>query len=368
MSRVRVVDWVALVAWLIAALSGLVLVPAPGFAAATSSPLVLHLKWREVAANPTGSNVIATSERYVAIRACPGSTRPCTPELSVLDEQTGHQQVVPVPNTSDCRSYFAPVGFGGPYLALGCTGASHWLYDLISRQWLPVVPKCPADCRFVGVGRYWLKFDSNGGPGCQEHCGNAYYLQNLQTGRVEPDPAKPGGRILDDLDAGSGAVPLCAPLRYPISEGDAGQALGTLQFSLPFALASGNVYSVRDGLITVNRLERCGSRRAHAVENASPHFPPFISSRAAVSLGLKQVHCTKRPFGLACTNRYYVRGLYLNGMGRFAAALPAVTAPQYSWPGEVVGLTGRTIYVDAPSPSGPLWAATLPQRRTSHRQ
>jgi hypothetical protein len=316
--------------------------------------VVLHLKWRRVAAGP---NIVSTSDRYVAIQTCPGSPSFCTPQLSVLDEQTGRRQMVAVP--SSCGPDFAPDGFGGPYLAVRCTGASHWLYSLNSQQWVSVSPKCPGDCNFVGVGSYWLKFDSNENPGCSEHCANTYFLQSIETGQIEPDPAKPGGRTLDDLNAPSGAAPLCAPLRYPTSDNAAAgrQELGGLQFAGPFALASWDVYSIREGLITLYQLDRCGSRGVFGIQNASPHYPPFISSRAVVSLGLRQVRCTKHPYGLACTNQYYVSGVYLHGLRQFTASLPTTTVPQYAWPGEVVGLTRRTIYVDAPSPDGTLWAA-----------
>ena len=157
-------------------------------------------------------------------------------------------------------------------------------------------------------------------------------------------------------------MPLCAPLRYPTSENaDAGDAqeLGSLQFTGPFALAFGNFYSVRERLVIDYRLERCGSRHVLGIQNASPHYPPFISSRAVVSLGLRQVRSP--------TNHYYVSGVYLHGLRQFTASLPTTTVSPYSWPGEVVGLTRRTIYVDAPSPDGTLWAATLPELPTSRR-
>ena len=154
--RIRVVHAVVLLGWLIGALVSMALVPGTASAADRASPLVLHLKWRRVAAGP---NLVSTSDRYVAIQTCPGSPSSCTPRLSVLDEQTGHQRVVAVP--SSCGKSFGSDGFGGPYLAVGCTGASLWLYDLTNSQSVPVAAKCPADCSFVGVGSSWLKFDSN---------------------------------------------------------------------------------------------------------------------------------------------------------------------------------------------------------------
>jgi hypothetical protein len=356
MFRIRVVRSVALVGGLVAALVWLASVPGPASAATKSSALVLHLKWRRVTSE---LSKVATSDRYLALLTYPDPQTPYDSGSIVLrDEKTNTQKLVVLPDA--CEPNRAPVGFGGPWLVVGCSGAAHWLYNLNSQQWLPVSAKCPADCSFVGVGSYWLKFASTEHSGCSEHCGDFYFLQNLQTGQVEPDPAKPGGRTLDDLNARSGRAPLCAPLHYPTFQNtDLGtRELGSFQFSGPFALASGDPY---DAIGAVYHLERCRSLRVLALKDASTNYPPFISSRAVVFSGLRQVDCKHRPYGLACSNRISVSGLYLHGLRQFTAAFPTTTVPPYSSPGEVVGLTRRTIYVDAPAPNGALWAATLPQ-------
>jgi hypothetical protein len=368
MILIRVGRAAALMGCVVGTLAWMAVAPAWAGAAASASPVVLHLKWRQIVPH-TAFPEISTSDRYVAIGICSGSPSPCTPRLSLLDERTGQQQALTIPSSHDCGTYFAPVGFGGPYLALVCTGATHWLYNINSRQWQPVTPRCPADCFFVGVGRFWLKFASNGDPGCTAHCGSTYYLQNLQTGRVELDPARPGGNTFDDLNSPSGARRLCSPLRYPTFDNleQGTRELGLLEFSGAFALAgagSGGDVGASRGSLSF-RLLRCGSRAALNVQDtAAPG--PFISSRAVVSIGLRRDHCKERAFGLACTDHLYVSGVYVRGLRRFTASLPAVKVPRYAGPGEVVGLTRRTVYVIAPSPDGGLWAATLPQPTPPH--
>jgi hypothetical protein len=358
---------------LVAVLTGLLSMAVSG-AVARSAParspmqrsLLLHLRWRLVTRE---LNSVATSDRYLALLTYPDPQTPYDSGSVILqDQQTNTQRLVALPTA--CNPNRAPVGFGGPWLVVACGGpVGHWLYNLNSRGWEPVSPspECPVFCDFVGVGRHWLKFTSDNG--CSERCGNTYFLQNLQTGRAKPDPAKPGGRTLDDLNSTSGAIPLCPPLRYPTSQNVAAerQEPGTLQFSGQFALASGNVYSGSQGLTTFYHLERCRSRHVLVIEDAGG-FAPFISSRAVVTLGVRKDHCKKVSLVLACTTHEYIRGVYLPSLRQFTASLPTTRVPQYS---DVVGLTRRTIYVQADAGGrvgGPLWAATLPQPRPPHHQ
>jgi hypothetical protein len=308
-----------------------------------SRGLVLHLKWRLVARGPT--DAVAANERYVAI------VRGASAEITLVDEQTSTRRTLSPPECAALDNEGPPM-FGGSWLMVSCGPDAYQLYDLASGQWLGFTPspQCGYSpplkgmCGPVGVGSVWVKLATSFG--CEAHCGIYYYLQNILTGELIPDPITPGGTTLDDLNSASGSVPLCPPLRYPQSFSDVGPGPGTLQFSGPFALASG---------ISVHHLERCGSHLNLAVPDA------LLSSRAVVLLGLRRDHCKKRPFGLGCTIHYHVRGVYLRGLRKFTAALPG-----HSSPGPlVVGLTRQRIYVEAPYPYGRLWAGTLPTPTTS---
>jgi hypothetical protein len=316
--------------------------------AAKLSTQVVHLNWREVVSEPS---IVVTNNRYVAIATCiGGGADSCAYQLSLLDEALGQQEQLSVPG--GCGPYFIPVGFGGPYLAGSCVGGSSWLYDLDTQQWQQgsVPSDCSDSCTILPVGndpvgRYWLKLE---GSDCDEHCGASYFLKNLQTGQVERDPALAGGTTLDDLNSPTGTARLCAPLRYPTSNYD-GPGPGTLEFSGPFALAHGTG--------SAYRLERCGSRHFINIDDVTPAYPPPISSSTVAWVAEHRDHCKKRMFGLACTSHFYIELLSLYAQRRLAASLP--TAPtRYGGVGEVVGLTQRTIWVEAPT--GSLWEAALP--------
>jgi hypothetical protein len=308
-----------------------------------------------------GSAVVATNDRYAVLVGGAGGV---SHEITLIDEQTGTQQWLAPP---DCPApdNEGPPMFGGPWLMFSCGPDAYQLYDLSSGQWVSFTPsqqcgyRTSSDnglCIAVGVGSGWVKLVTSFG--CQAHCSASFYLQNILTGELISDPITPGGTTFDDLNSPSGSVPLCPPLRYPTN--------GTLGFSGPFALASGTVYSPAEGAITVYHLERCGSHLNLTVPDANAGAngpPPWLSSRAVVSLGSRKVHCRKRPFGLACTFHSFVRGLYLRGLRTFTAELPKITVPQYASPGQVVGLTRQKIYVEAPGQQ--VWTATLPARSTT---
>jgi hypothetical protein len=328
----------------------------------SSRALVLHLKWQVVARGSTAG--AAANERYVAIVQAAGASV----EIRLIDEQTGTRHTL-TPRDCAAPDNEGPPLFGGRWLMFSCGPEAYQLYDLASGQWRGFAPspQCgyspplKGTCTAVGVGSGWVKLVTSFG--CDAHCRLFFYLQNILTGELIPDPITPGGTTLDDLNSASGSVPLCPPLRYPKTLDKLGWELGKLQFSGPFALAYGVVHPPSKRPITVYHLERCGSHLTLTLPEAELGVygsPPLLSSRAVVSLGLHKDHCMKRPFGLACTSHYYLRGVYLGGLRRFTAALPRTTVPQYSLPGQVVGLTRRRIYVEAPYPDGPLWAATLP--------
>lgn len=334
-------------------------------AAATPRPahLGLHLRWRLVT---RGALAVASNDRYVAIVKGFGASA----RITLIDEQTRTRRTLLPPTCPALDDEGAPM-FGGPWLMVSCAPDASELYDTTSAQWVSFVtsPQCgntpyqgPGLCGVVGVGRRWVKLETTGG--CAEHCQTYYYLQNIATGQLKPDPITAGGRVLDDLDAPSGVVALCAPLRYATRYADDILALvpGTLQFSGRYALASEGVPS-QNGGATTYRLEACGSRHVIDVANASLQFPPLMSSRAVVSLGARKYHCHNSPTGLTCATHYYIRGIYLRGLREFAAALPKAAGSQTS--GEIVGVTRLTVYVQAPYPGGSLWAAALPPPPTA---
>jgi hypothetical protein len=347
MGRMRVVQYVVLVGCLVGALCCSVL--APVAVASKPSTLVLHLKWREIVAGPT---VVATSGSYVAtsVIRCPGNAYPCSSQLTLLDQRTGVRQSLLAP--SSCGSEPTPAEFGGPYLAVSCTGGSSWLYDLDSQQWVSVAPNCTG-CTLQDVGSDWLKFVGIVSCSSGDHCEHGLFLQNIQTGEVKADPVLPGGRTIEDLDSPSGVVPLCSPLRYPFASSNP-QGLGTLQFSGPFALSSQEPDGTR-----LDTLERCGSKLQLALPSYG-YFggPPnsFLSSRAVVS-----------GFYPRGRSRPHIDGRYLPSLQKFTAPVPATKTPTYA---EIVGLTQRTIYVNTTTTkqnTESLWAATLPPPPASRR-
>ena len=367
MGHVRVRRWVGLVGLVAGLLGCSGLVPAEASAKTTTSPVVLHLKWRPVATQVTA---VATSDHYLAIQRCTGSDSACTTTITLVDTQTGHEQTVADP-AGCCGT--APT-FGGPYLAIDC-GADNtvWLYNVNDGEWNSYVPECPEDCTLIGVGSRWLKFSSDGGPDCAEHCPDSFYLQDVATGLLEQDPATPGGTTVENLNASSGNARLCTPLRYPIALSGYWdtQILGTLQFAGPFALASGSAYSVRQGLYDTYYLERCGSRKVVNLGPESLYTAPLISSRAIVTTGITRLPCPKAwQTADGCLVAPYVpklEGWYLPGLERFTASYPNVPqSDDDSLRVEAVASVGNTVYADAPA-GETLWSATLPPPPTSHR-
>jgi len=341
MTGERIVRLVVLAGCLAGAVVSSALAPAPAVAASQRPPLVLHLQWRIVTRQ---LNAIATSDRYLALLTYPNPNAPYDSGSVILRDQfTNTHRRVALP--SACQPNRAPVGFGGPYLVVSCFDAAHWLYNLKNDRWVPVTSNCPADCNFVGVGRYWLKFVSNENPGCLAHCAQVYFLQNLQSGQVEPDPATPGGTTVDDLNSPSGTKPLCAPLRYPTYRNTdiaaPGAEPGSLEFSGKFAIATTGTGASGPG--DVFHLERCGSRLAVRLGASGNGIPPFLTSRAIAYLASPTTP----------TNNM-VQGFYLKGLRAFRAALPKAAAGV-----AVAGLTDRTIYVR--SQNGTLWAANVRQ-------
>lgn len=224
------------------------------------------------------------------------------------------------------------------------------MYNLASRRWLRYTPssQCDGSCIASGVGSHWVKLGTS--HGCEQHCGWYIYLQSISTGKLIPDPVTPGGTTFDDLNAPSGAVSLCFPLRYPQNYYPMGP--GPLQFSGPFALASENRYSQSEGVITVYHLKRCGSHLSLTVPEVGTRRvsnPPFLTSRAVI-------------FELAKRGDSHPRlaGRYLPSLRPFTAALPKAPGAYM----ELVAATQRMLYAQNQY-HNQLWAARLATPETS---
>ena len=315
--------------------------PLASAAAKTSSkPVVVHPRWR--VALRTAFLYAAANDRYVAI--IHGSSRPL--QLTLIDELSGTQQALSPPDCAGPNSLNdgSPF-FGGPYLMVSCGAVmppyTYALYNLDSGQWTSFTASSQCPCKPIAVGRYWVKLDGEGD----------YYLRNIQTGAVEPDPVTAGDRIFDDLGAPSGTRSLCSPLRYPrlydpmfhVAEP------GLLTFYGQFALTVEGG-SPDSAAYYYQHLRRCRSRLNLVVcDYCGPGFTnqPVASSRAVMT-----------------SDGTTLKGWLLPTLWRLIVYPPAATqAPRCvaDTQGVIpVALTARTIYVRAMCGNQALWAAALP--------
>jgi hypothetical protein len=313
------------------ALLGVVLGLLPQAAVArTSRPrmLVLRPTWQVLRGDIVG---IAADDRYV-VTLLQGTL---TSRLVVTDQETGRRRSWPTLGCISPHPYQLIIG--GPWVMLPCLDSSYVLHDVASGPWRTVAtpPQCGGPCRAVAVGRYWVRLVSDPNSQCARHCPQNYYLQSLRTGKIEKDPAKPGGRIFDDLNSISGIGRLCSPLRYPRSfELLANRwTLGFISFYGPFALTHGFA-RVNEPLV-VDHLRRCGSRLNLSFEPAST-----AASSSAVVWTEDGAH---------------PQGRLLPNLQPFVIRVPrAFTAGNI----EFVALTLRTLIADDVN-SGRFWTADL---------
>ncbi|HEV3129566.1 MAG TPA: hypothetical protein VGY32_11320 [Solirubrobacteraceae bacterium] len=303
--------------------------------AARSTPSAFRWSWRLVTAEP---NQAAADDRYAAVIK---GRNPGPYELTLIDQQRQTRKDLKAP---DCPQPSNP-RFGGPWLMVGCGGATFGLYNLSGQRWKQFVvsPQCTG-CGGPSLGRYWVKFVSQGG--CIEHCGQSYVLQNIATGQLMADPAKPGGGIFDDLDAPAGSSRLCPPLRYPDAiDTESGRSYpGALTFKGQFALAEG---TVRRGPYVGPgwSLERCHSRRK--IEETDD--PALLSSRAFAWIA---------PDFTGGHVSYDLIGHLLPGTQGFRTKLPTVFSTGGA---DLVALSQRTVYVETTyTIPAQLWEARLP--------
>jgi hypothetical protein len=268
------------------------------------------------------------------------------------------------PNCPTPNNEGGPI-FGGPWLMFSCGPDAYVLYDLANDQWVSFTPSSQCGysptlgqgaCGVIAVGSGWVKLGATDGA-CIEHCGEARYLQNIQTGDFQPDLVTPGGTSFDDLNAASGSSPLCSPLRYPssLNPGTGASQPGSLTFYGHFALAAGDIYNPVAGLVTAYHLQRCGTRLSLAIDT-NPYYPgpspgvfapPVASSRAVIWVRTSDGALVGRFF--PSLQRFMIRvpAGWISGRSR----RPHAVMP--------VALSQHTIYVTT-FPSNQLWAAALP--------
>lgn len=329
---------------------------------AQARPVVFHVKWRLVG---RGVLYAAADDDYAAVMEQSGM-------VTLIDEQTGKRRGLSHPGGT-CGG--GQLSFGGPWLAIACgqdalRRPEYALYNLGTRRWdeLQVSPACFGFCQLVGIGRDWAKIASDEG---QDPYGPIdYYLQNLQTGALERDPATPGGQTRDDLNAPDGTSPLCAPLRYPEaaipSRHDYAGEPGLLTFAGPFALSpEKTIQGDTDEL----HLRRCGSRLNLAIAT-------FSLGSYDGTFGITGGYTPESFNGTSSTVVTSSRAV-ISGPGPAAAG--AMTAPLIGWllptarrftianlpapsslvnPVELVATSRVHIYVTV---TRKLWAAVIPR-------
>jgi hypothetical protein len=299
-------------------------------------------------------------------------------KLTLIDEQTGRRQVLSHPGGT-CRGSFhgsTQLEFGGPWLLIACgedpLGRPEYaLYDLDTGAWanLPMSSQCVGYCQIVGIGRYWAKIVTDEGESMYGPVD--YYLENLQTGQLEPDPVTPGGQTRDDLNAPTGTSPLCSPLRYPSVTFPDRHVYDSQPGLLTFAgrIALSPEQTGPQGATTELHLHRCGSHLNKVIarfgytgdgslgssggysgtSSNGAEFTVVSSSRAVISGPGSEVPWTKQQL---------LEGWFLPSVRPFRIAnRPAGVSVKSAL---LIACSRYHVYVTG---NGKLWAARLPHRR-----
>ena len=151
------------------------------------------------------------------------------------------------------------------------------------------------------------------------------------------------------MDAPSGSVPLCSPLRYPSDDGRGGPSIGQPTFYGQLALTYEYFYG--SGSPPVWRLRRCASNLDLEIADDYAPDPPVASSRAVVTT----------------RDGVTLHGWFLPSLRRFTIR-PALG--DHVSPVKAIGGTGRQIagiYLRTDT-HAQLWAATLPSRHPRGRR
>jgi hypothetical protein len=322
-------------------LLGIVAAPLLGAVAASARPAlpVVEANWRLVT---RGLLAAANDDLYVAL--VHGR------QLTLIDDRVNTRRVIlRIPQSCDLAAPGNPTVLllGRPWLMLACgpepygPSTTYLIFNIDAGRWgeFHISSQCRGVCVTVAVGRYWVKVLSDEGQ--MQYPPADYYLQNLQTGQWERDPATPNGQVFDDLNGQNPTQPLCPPLVYPQSFGARSSSLGSITFLGPFALTVGTpAYPAN----TRFNLRRCGSALNRSIQAGVG--APLGSSRAVIA----------GPF------RNGFHGLFLPTLRRFVLRPPPNPRAK---PTRLIAVTRRKVYVEvqqttAPFGAGTLWVATLP--------
>src|SRR6478735_1271074 len=123
---------------------------------------------------------------------------------------------------------------GGPWLLFRCSETELALYRMATNRW-----------RTVNI----------------THAAPRVVFQNIDTGRVEQDPARPGGRVIADLNSPKLVRRLCSPLRVPRFFDSLSETTGAGPVDLHgrFAIAT-RVPLTYSQPVAQYLLEQCGSK------------------------------------------------------------------------------------------------------------
>jgi hypothetical protein len=221
------------------------------------------------------------------------------------------------------RAGCSPDSMGGPWLLFRCGDTGVALYGLSTHRWTTLaiaraarLACAPTVCSLqTAIGSTWIQLSgqqcnsglSHPGPSCNPP---VTMFQNIQTGQVERDPAKPGGRIIADLNSRKLGRRLCSPLRVPAFFDSSSQTsgAGTISVLGRFAIATTTPDVFYGSPPTESFLERCGST-LH--ERIAPDTKAFIVTPAA---NHQLVLWQKTTASLT--------GIFLPSLRRFSIALP----------------------------------------------
>ena len=296
---------------------------------------IVHPSWHRVAGNVES---VSPGGRYLALTGLRGG-------VTLYDKQTKTRQPI-VPPACPAGGGDGGAAFGGPWLAFECPSAAGGalldLYDLEDETWSETSinsegcdQSLGTACQVDGIGSTWIRLMQSNG---LAHATYTWYLQNIATGEVEPDPADaPGPPVQDDLDTASGTATLCAAVTAPAFHSAYGPTDGAPIASFwhqfgNYLLITGTAEDEGGG--SPDHLYRCGSSRALL------DLPrdTFVSTQAVVHQNAAGARFPR------------LNGRFLPSLRSFSVLRPK---------GLVVAMSNRTIYTIF---YGALWAGTLPRQ------
>lgn len=322
----------------------LILAVAAGESSATTNryprsvPVVLHARFQPVGVG----GFFMASGQFVFL------TQAGTNKGVLIDESTGR-------STEVSREGCDPVSMGGPWLLFRCSETELALYRMATNKWrtLNITHAAQLDCptQFCGsapVGAHWIRLsgqecdpDSDPGPPCAPP---RVAFQSIDTGRAEQDPARPGGRVIADLNSPKLVRRLCSPLRVPKFFDSLSETTGAGPIDLhgPFAIAT-TVPLIYGQPAAQYFLEQCGSKLRKRIARATRSFVRVPVANEHMVLWQKDSQA--------------LTGLFLPSMRPFTIAIPA-KAQGFMFP---LVISGGQLYAQVSGQtSGEVWKVALP--------